>query len=46
MARRFVEVLKVDAQQCWRETVKHMEILDYNVVDARVEPSEIKVPNG
>ncbi len=38
--------MTVDAQQCWKETVNDMDIPDYNIIYAHIEPNDIKVPSG
>ena len=46
MTRRFVEALSVDAKQCLTTIANDTDEPDYNIVDAHIEPSDLKIPIG
>ncbi len=46
MTRRFVEALSVDAKQCLTLVRKDTDEPDYNIVDAHIEPDDVKIPSG
>ena len=46
MTRRFVEALSVDVKQCLTTIVNDSEEPDYNIVDAHIEPDDVKIPSG
>ncbi len=46
MTRRFVEAFSVDAKQCLTMVAKDMDEPDYNIVDAHIEPDDVKIPSG
>ena len=46
MTRRYVEPLSVDALECLAKIAKEMDEPDYNIVDAHIEPDQVKIPSG
>ncbi len=46
MTTRYVEALSVDAKQCLTTVAKDTGEPDYNIVDAHIEPGDVKIPSG
>ena len=46
MTRRHVEVLSVDALERVAKIANEMHEPDYNIVDAHIEPDDVKIPSG
>ncbi len=46
MTRRIVEALSVDAKVCLTTVAKDTDEPDYNIVDAHIEPDDVKMPSG
>ena len=46
MTRRHVDALSVDALECVLKVANETDEPDYNIVDAHIEPDEVKIPSG